>query len=108
MTVMTAISSADAEDAREAEKRIKESRALMPKDDRLIDFFDALYASAVPEDVLRARVDQLAQLAIALSAETQKRAKNDIHVTTFELGHETVLVGINDDRPFLFDSLYRQ
>ncbi len=28
----------------------------------------------------------------------------EIHVAALELGHETVLVCINDDRPFLFDS----
>jgi glutamate dehydrogenase len=104
MTVMTAIRSAETEVAREAENRIREARELLPKDDKLTAFFDALYASAVPDDVLRARPDQLTQLAMALSAEAGARAKGEIHVVALELGHETVLVGINDDRPFLFDS----
>ncbi|HKD47173.1 MAG TPA: hypothetical protein VKB67_05770, partial [Rhizomicrobium sp.] len=104
MTVMTAIRSAETEAAREAENRIREARELLPKDDKLAAFFDALYASAVPDDVLRARPDQLTQLAMALSAEAGARAKGEIHVVALEIGHETVLVGINDDRPFLFDS----
>jgi glutamate dehydrogenase len=104
MTVMTAIRSAETEAAREAENRIREARELLPKDDKLAAFFDALYASAVPDDVLRARPDQLTQLAMALSAEAGARTKGEIHVVALELGHETVLVGINDDRPFLFDS----
>ena len=104
MTVMTAIRSAETEAAREAQNRIREARALLPKDDKLAAFFDALYASAVPDDLLRARADQLTQLAMALFSEARKRASGEIHVVALELGHETVLVGINDDRPFLFDS----
>lgn len=104
MTVMTAIRSAETEVAREAERRIGEARALLPKDDHLAAFFDALYASAVPDDVLRARADQLTQLAMALHTEAASRTSGEIHVTALELGHETVLVSINDDRPFLFDS----
>jgi glutamate dehydrogenase len=104
MTVMTAIRSAETEAARDAEKRIQEARALLPRDDGLAAFFDALYASAVPDDVMRARADQLTQLAMALHAEAGKRASGEIHVAALELGHETVLVSINDDRPFLFDS----
>ena len=103
MTVMTAIRSAETEAAREAEKRIAEARALLPQDEHLAAFFDALYASAVPDDVLRARADQLTQLAMALHAQTDMRARGDIRVVALELGHETVLVCINDDRPFLFD-----
>ena len=104
MTVMTAIRSAETEAARDAQNRIAEARALLPADQGLAFFFDALYARAVPDDVLRARADQLTQLAMALHDEAGKRAKGAIHVTALELGHETMLVSINDDRPFLFDS----
>src|ERR1700743_1648390 len=104
MTAMTAIRSAETEAAREAENRIRHPRALRPADDQLAQFFDALYASAVPDDILRARPDQLTHLAMALHAEAGKRAPGEIHVAALELGHETVLVSINDDRPFLFDS----
>ncbi|HEX4271414.1 MAG TPA: NAD-glutamate dehydrogenase domain-containing protein, partial [Rhizomicrobium sp.] len=104
MTAMTAIRSAETEAAREGENRIRDARALLPTDDHLAQFFDALYASAVPDDVLRARPDQLTHLAMALHAEALKRAAGEIHVAALEQGHETVLVSINDDRPFLFDS----
>ncbi len=104
MTVMTAIRSAETEEARNAADRIREARALLPNDPGLTAFFDALFADAVPDDVLRARADQLTALAIALQTEAQKRAGGDSLVAALDQGHETVLVGINDDRPFLFDS----
>src|SRR5258707_3908334 len=104
MTVMTAIRSAGTEDARNAHDRIASARALLPQDAALTRFFDALYASAMPDDVLRARADQLAALALAVHAETAKRATRAIHVVALDQSQETVLVGINDDRPFLFDS----
>jgi glutamate dehydrogenase len=104
MTVMTAIRSAETDEARNAADRIKEARALLPTDAALADFFDALYAHAVPEDVLRARADQLAALAMMLQTEASRRVKGAAHVVALDQSHETVLVGINDDRPFLFDS----
>ena len=104
MTVMTAIHSAETEEAKAAADRIGEARALLPQDAQLLRFFDALYASAMPDDVLRARADQLASLAQAVHAETSKRAPGAIHVAALDQSQETVLVGINDDRPFLFDS----
>ena len=61
MTVMTAIRSAETEVAREAGARITGARALLPEDAGLEAFFDALYAGAMPDDVLRARADQLLQ-----------------------------------------------
>jgi len=104
MTVMTAIRSAETEEAKAAADRIGEARALLPQDAQLLRFFDALYASAMPDDVLRARADQLAALALAVHAETAKRAPGAIHVLALDQSQETVLVSINDDRPFLFDS----
>jgi NAD-specific glutamate dehydrogenase len=58
----------------------------------------------MPDEVLRARADQLAALALAVHAETAKRAPGASHVVALDQGEETVLVSINDDRPFLFDS----
>ncbi|HET7086845.1 MAG TPA: NAD-glutamate dehydrogenase [Rhizomicrobium sp.] len=104
MTVMTAIRSAETEEAKHAVERIAQARVLLPKDDGLLRFFDALYASAVPDDVLRARADQLAALAVLLHGEAARRAKGAVHVAALDHGHDTALVGINDDRPFLFDS----
>ena len=104
MTMMTAIRSAESEAAKGAGDKLAEARRLLPADDGLAAFFDALYAGAVPDDILRARPDQLAALALAVWAEAAKRAPGASHVAALELGHETILVAINDDRPFLFDS----
>src|SRR6185503_4181226 len=104
MTVMSAIPSAETEEAKNAADRIAHARALLPKDDALIRFFDALLASAVADDILRARPDQLAALAVMLHGEALKRGKGTSHVAALDWSHETVLLGINDDRPFLFDS----
>jgi len=104
MTVMSAIRSAETEEAKNAADRIAHARALLPKDDALIRFFDALLASAVADDILRARPDQLAALAVMLHGEALKRGKGTSHVAALDWSHETVLLGINDDRPFLFDS----
>ena len=88
-----------------AQTRITEARAFVDaKDAPLLEFFDALYANAVPDDILRTDARRLAALARALWLEAGKRAKGAIRVATLDDGHETVLVGINDDRPFLFDS----
>ena len=104
MTVMSAIRSAETEEAKNAADRIAHARALLPQDEALTAFFDALYASAVPDDVLRVRPDQLAALAVMLHGEALKRPKGTNHVVALDWSHETVLLGINDDRPFLFDS----
>ncbi|HKQ45148.1 MAG TPA: NAD-glutamate dehydrogenase [Rhizomicrobium sp.] len=104
MTAMTAIRSAETEEARHAADRLKQARALLPLDPALVRFFDAFYAHAVPEDVMRARADQLAALTVTLHTEACMRPKGAIHVIALDQSHETVLVGINDDRPFLFDS----
>ena len=104
MTVMTAIRSAETEEAKSAADRIAQARSLLPVDTELFRFFDALYAGAMPDDILRARADQLAALAMALQTEAGKRARGAAHVVALDLSQETVLVGINDDRPFLFDS----
>ena len=98
MTVMSAIRSAETEEAKNAADRIRHARALLPQDDALTAFFDALYAGAVPDDVLRARPDQLAALAVMLHGETLKRSKGASHVVALDWSHETVLLAINDDR----------
>src|SRR5579863_8644224 len=100
MTVMTAIHSAETEEAKSAADRIAQARALLPVDGELARFFDALYAGAMPDDVLRARADQLTALAMALHTEAARRTKGATHVSALELSQDTVLVGINDDRPF--------
>jgi len=97
------IRSSDSEDTRAAAQRIAEARALLGNG-APPDFFDALYAGAVPDDVLRTDARRLAALADALWEEAHKRQKGAVRVALLDDTQETVLVGINDDRPFLFDS----
>jgi glutamate dehydrogenase len=100
-----AVRSADTEEARASALRIQEARVMMgASDPDKVAFFDALYAGAVPDDILRTDAERLAALAKALWAEAGKRPKGAIRVALLDDSHETVLVGINDDRPFLFDS----
>jgi len=101
-----AVRSADTEEARAAHLRIQEARLLIEqdRDSGLLTFFDALYAGAMPQDVLHTDAARLAALARALWAEAGKRQKGAIRVALLDDSHDTVLVGINDDRPFLFDS----
>jgi glutamate dehydrogenase len=99
-----AVRSADTEEARAAHLRIQEARVLIEQDTALLTFFDALYAGAMPQDVLHTDAGRLAALAKALWVEAGKRQKGAIRVALLDDSLETVLVGINDDRPFLFDS----
>ncbi len=100
-----AVRSADTQEARAAAARLAEGRALITDKD-LLAFFDALFLGALPEDVLQARPVRLVALARALHDEVACHRKGAIDVTLLEDDetHESVLVGINDDRPFLFDS----
>ena len=101
-----AVHSADIEETHTARLRLQQARVQIEqeRDAELLSFFDALYAGAVPEDVLQTDAGRLAALAKALWAETAKRQRGAIRVALLDDSHETVLAGINDDRPFLFDS----
>ena len=100
-----AVRSADTEEARAAQARLAEARALI-SEPQLQSFFDALFHGALPDDVLIVRAERLVALARALFAEVTRHAPGGSDVTLLDDDetHETVLVGINDDRPFLFDS----
>jgi hypothetical protein len=63
---MTVIRSADTEEARAAAARLNQARALL-KDAGQADFFNALFASALPEEILSVRPARLAALAEAQS-----------------------------------------
>jgi len=76
-----AVRSADTEEARASALRIQEARVMMGQSDPdKVAFFDALYAGAVPDDILRTDAERLAALAKALSAEAGKRPKGAIRV----------------------------
>jgi glutamate dehydrogenase len=100
-----AVRSADTQEARAAAARLAEARALITEKD-LLAFFDALFLGALPDDVLQARAERLVALARALHDEVARHTRGAIDVTVLDDDetHESVLVGINDDRPFLFDS----
>ncbi|MGA9794986.1 MAG: NAD-glutamate dehydrogenase [Rhizomicrobium sp.] len=76
-------------------------------------FFDALYRGAPPEDVNRYAPASLAALADEVFAHSAVRKSGDTLLDVFEFHaqgkhqarNETVLIAINDDMPFLFDSL---
>ena len=95
-------------DSTQATRRIAEARALLPKDKATGEFFDALYAGAADDDILQAKPDMLAGLAKMALAEARKHVKGGIEVTLHPgpdaKDPQTILIAVNDDRPFLFDS----
>ena len=106
MTVHSTIRASDGDKAQEAAARIAAARGLIDSSETQA-FLDALYAGAVPDDVLRATPERLAALARALYGEAVAHRKDEIRVTLLDdaQSRETVLVAVNDDRPFLFDSI---
>jgi glutamate dehydrogenase len=76
-------------------------------------FFAALYRSAPPEDITRYAPESLAELAGLVFAHTARRKPGETLVELIpfraqgrdSVHNETILVAVNDDMPFLFDSL---
>ena len=79
----------------------------------LAAFFDAFYRGASPEDLTRYTPESLAALASLVFERSAVRKPGETLVTTFEFQaqvaeltrREAVFVAVNDDSPFLFDSL---
>ncbi len=67
-------------------------------------FTDALYRRGAPEDILAYTPEALAALAQEAYARSATRAPGATLVTLFDAGNQTVLLAVNDDMPFLFDS----
>ena len=102
------------DDDTKAAERLRAGAALIPATrPDLAAFFTDFYAGASPQDITRYTPASLAELAERVFAVTSCRAEDETLVETFvfhaqrEDGQvdETVLVAVNDDRPFLFDSL---
>ena len=82
-------------------------------DSALATFFEALYRNAAPEDVNRYTPEALSALADLVFKRIERRAKDGTLVDLFMAANEnkayglseSVLVAINNDMPFLFDSL---
>jgi glutamate dehydrogenase len=76
-------------------------------------FFDSFYRGASPEDVVRYAPESLAALASLVYTHTAQRKPGETVIAMFDFHaqgvasahNETVMVAINDDMPFLFDSL---
>jgi glutamate dehydrogenase len=82
-------------------------------DAALLSFFAALFRNATPEDVTRYTPDALAALARLVFARVQSRKPGETLVNLFSPAGEApeygsddaILVAVNPDAPFLFDSL---
>src|SRR5881392_1678754 len=76
-------------------------------------FFACLYGGAPPEDITRYSAESLVALANLVFEQTAQRNPGEtiVELLPFRVGdeqtarNETIFVGINDDMPFLFDSL---
>ncbi|HXS05801.1 MAG TPA: NAD-glutamate dehydrogenase, partial [Rhizomicrobium sp.] len=103
MTINPSIHSED----EAAETLLKEARALL-KDDAEQRFFDALFGGASSEDITRGNASSLAALARQAWGEAKKHKAGDIQIALLPGNDiqdpESVMVAVNDDRPFLFDS----
>ena len=106
---MLTINDSEDRDQREAQERLSAARLLLASEpDLLRAFFDSLFAAAAPDDILRSAPEALAALArnvFALAARHRPGAA-DVHLTAGpDAGEpEQIVVAVNDDRPFLYDS----
>ncbi|HVZ91088.1 MAG TPA: NAD-glutamate dehydrogenase [Rhizomicrobium sp.] len=102
-----------ASDEAEAAGRLAASAGAAQLDPDLKSFFEALYRNAAPEDINRYTPDALAALARMVWRRAAKRGEGQILVDVFAPADEdkayglseSALVAVNDDMPFLFDSL---
>ncbi|MBL6854146.1 MAG: NAD-glutamate dehydrogenase, partial [Alphaproteobacteria bacterium] len=96
----------------EAQERLAAAAKLV-REPGLSSFFEALYRGAPPDDVNRYTPEALAALARMVFARLGKHEAGGCEVSLFTPRDEdkaygendSVLVAINDDKPFLFDSL---
>jgi len=99
-------------DEAEAAQRLA-TGAKSASDPALLAFFQGLFKNAAPEDINRFTPDALSALARLVFKRATTRKNGDSLVDVFTPGaedkaydlNESVLVAINDDMPFLFDSL---
>ncbi len=94
----------------DAAKNIAAAATLLAETPRgLRTFFDAFFKGAAPEDANRYTPEALAALAERVYTLTASRAAEDslVALSEFPAGahNETILVAVNDDMPFLLDSL---
>jgi glutamate dehydrogenase len=101
------------DDETEAARKLAESAQQAARDPQLAAFHDALYRNAAPEDINRYAPAALTALAELAFKRLSRRKAGETVVDLFSPSAESsayaqsecVLVAINDDMPFLFDSL---
>ncbi len=82
----------------------------------VLDFFQALYRGAPPDDITRYAPESLAALArlVYEASAVRKPGETHLHVSEFRaeaddyVRGELILIAVNDDMPFLFDSLVNE
>jgi glutamate dehydrogenase len=113
MNLATSIQGPISDDENEASDRLAKGAKLLGGDAALASFYDALYRNAAAEDINRYAPEALAALGRLVFKRVGARKKGSSFVDLFNPSaedkafpaNECVLVAINDDMPFLFDSL---
>ncbi|HSZ75230.1 MAG TPA: NAD-glutamate dehydrogenase domain-containing protein, partial [Rhizomicrobium sp.] len=99
------------DDEKDAARRLAAASTMLKGSEAT--FFDALFKNASAEDVTRLSPESLAALAHAVFTRSATRRTGETLVALFDprgyaneyAQNDTVLVAVNDDMPFLFDSL---
>jgi len=103
-----------ADDERQAAGRLEAAaRILKSAEPGVAEFFQTLYRAAPPDDINRYAPESLAALACLVFEKTSVRKPGETLVTLAEFRaqaddytrNELILIAVNDDMPFLFDSL---
>jgi glutamate dehydrogenase len=113
MNIAASTSAPALDDEAEAARKLAESATQAARDPALAAFHDALYRNAAPEDINRYVPAALTALAEMARKRLAARKPGECLVDLFSPSQESsaypqnecVLVAVNDDMPFLFDSL---
>ena len=92
-----------------AAQRLSQARAALSKNGApLAEFFDALFGSADVDDIVMWDAAALAAIATASAGVLEHHTQGQIDVKLLAApGEGDMLVAVNDDRPFLFDTALR-
>ena len=103
----TPIHDPDDQDQRAIREHLEAALAQLAQDKPdLKSFFAALFAASPPEDVLRSTPQALASMARAAFAVAMEHRPGavDVRLLAGPSESEQLLVAVNDDRPFIYDS----
>jgi glutamate dehydrogenase len=106
---MLTINDSEDRDQRAAQERLGAARILLTSEpEPLRAFFDSLFATAAPDDILRSTAGALAAVArnaFAIASQHRPGAIDLRLVAGPDAAEpEQMVVAVNDDRPFLYDS----